>query len=170
VRLRWRACRRSVQHCATNAARATRGRRNALGPSKRRTPANAAGVQSGNASEHDDASYLPQLVDDAVTAHSVWAMAVLERQLLTVPEVATRLRVSPRTVRRLIDRGLPAVRLGPPGASIRVDVNELEDWLYGDPAAGSSSASSPQPESPDERGDPLGTVDSPAHAGPEEAA
>jgi excisionase family DNA binding protein len=59
---------------------------------------------------------------------------VQERQLLTVPEVAVQLRVSERTVRRLIDRGLPAVQLGGPGASVRVDVCELKAWLYGDAA------------------------------------
>jgi excisionase family DNA binding protein len=33
-------------------------------------------------------------------------------RLLTLPEVAEYLSVSPRTVRRLIGRGLPCVRLG----------------------------------------------------------
>jgi excisionase family DNA binding protein len=49
------------------------------------------------------------------------------RRLLMVPEVADRLRVSVRTVRRLIETGdLPAVRLGRKGAAIRVDEAELE--------------------------------------------
>ena len=33
-------------------------------------------------------------------------------RLLTLPEVATYLSVSPKTVRRLVSRGLPCVRLG----------------------------------------------------------
>jgi excisionase family DNA binding protein len=33
-------------------------------------------------------------------------------QLLTLRDVATRLQVSQRTVYRLVDRGLPAVRVG----------------------------------------------------------
>jgi excisionase family DNA binding protein len=48
-------------------------------------------------------------------------------------EVAERLRVSQKTVPRLIETGeLPAVRLGRKGA-IRVDEAELEAFLYGDP-------------------------------------
>jgi excisionase family DNA binding protein len=59
--------------------------------------------------------------------------SVQDRPLLTIQEVAARLQVSPKTVRRLIDRGLPAVRLGAPGASIRIDADELEGWLNGEP-------------------------------------
>ena len=59
-----------------------------------------------------------------------------QRELLTVQEAATRMRVSVPTVRRLIRRGdLPAVQLGRKGASIRVDAAELDRWLYGDPEA-----------------------------------
>ena len=50
--------------------------------------------------------------------------------LLTVPEVAARLRVSPRTIRRRIEAGeLPAVHLGGPGFPLRLDPLELERWL-----------------------------------------
>jgi hypothetical protein len=93
-------------------------------------------------------------------------------ELLTTAQVARRLKQSEEVVRRKARGGvLPVLRLGEgPKAPLRFDAGEIEAWLYGDPAAGFSSASSPQPESPDERGDPLGTVDSPAHPGPEEAA
>jgi excisionase family DNA binding protein len=47
--------------------------------------------------------------------------------LLSVAEVAARLRVSRVTAYRLIWRGaLPALRVG---GQIRIDVRELEDWL-----------------------------------------
>jgi excisionase family DNA binding protein len=62
--------------------------------------------------------------------------SVPQRELLTIREAAERLRVSEKTVRRLIRRGeLPAVQLGSKGASVRVDEAELERWLYGDPEA-----------------------------------
>jgi excisionase family DNA binding protein len=52
-------------------------------------------------------------------------------EFLTIREVATELRLSERQVRRLIALGkLPAIRLGDPGASVRVDRAELEEWLY----------------------------------------
>jgi excisionase family DNA binding protein len=58
----------------------------------------------------------------------------VETQLLTVAEVALRLRQSERTVRDKIASGqLPAVKIGTgPRAPIRVDRAELEQWLYGD--------------------------------------
>jgi excisionase family DNA binding protein len=50
--------------------------------------------------------------------------------LLTVAETADRLRISEKTVRRLIDRGeLPSLRVG---VQIRIDQSELESWLYAD--------------------------------------
>jgi excisionase family DNA binding protein len=50
--------------------------------------------------------------------------------LLTVAETADRLRVSEKTIRRMIDRGdLPALRVG---AQIRIAEQELESWLYAD--------------------------------------
>ena len=57
--------------------------------------------------------------------------------LLTIPGVAKRLRCSRDSVYRSIHRGeLPAVRLGRPDGHgpLRVDAEELEAWLYGDPA------------------------------------
>jgi excisionase family DNA binding protein len=52
-----------------------------------------------------------------------------DRPLLNVREAAARLRVSEKTVRRLIGaRILPALRIG---GSIRVDPGELQAWLYG---------------------------------------
>jgi excisionase family DNA binding protein len=61
-------------------------------------------------------------------------MTVLrETRLLTVGEVALRLRQSERTVRDKIASGaLPAVRIGEgPRAPLRVDARELERWLDG---------------------------------------
>jgi excisionase family DNA binding protein len=61
-----------------------------------------------------------------------------QAQLLTVGEVALRLRQSPRSVREKINAGeIPAVKIGSgPKAPIRVDAGELERWLYGMPRAG----------------------------------
>jgi excisionase family DNA binding protein len=57
---------------------------------------------------------------------------VQTRPLLSVRQVAEWLGVSEKQVRRLIDRGaIPAVRLGDKGSAIRVDPDELEQWLYG---------------------------------------
>src|SRR5919108_6445343 len=61
-----------------------------------------------------------------------------ERRLLTVGDVAARLNCSETTVRRPIERGLPALRLGHRGTSIRVDPHELERWLYASRVAGRS--------------------------------
>lgn len=53
------------------------------------------------------------------------------RQLLTVAEAAQRLRVSEKSVRRLLASGLlPGLRVG---RQIRIDPAELESWLYTDP-------------------------------------
>ena len=54
-----------------------------------------------------------------------------ETQLLTVAEVALRLRQSERTVRDKINSGaLPAVKIGTgPRAPIRVDPGELDAWI-----------------------------------------
>jgi excisionase family DNA binding protein len=55
------------------------------------------------------------------------ATAVQQRHFLTVDETALRLRVSARTIRRLIANGeLPVVRVG---SQIRIDEAELEAWL-----------------------------------------
>jgi excisionase family DNA binding protein len=57
------------------------------------------------------------------------ATAVLQRHLLTVTEVAQRLRVSSKTIYRLIaNQELPVFYVG---ASIRIDEAVLEDWLQG---------------------------------------
>jgi putative molybdopterin biosynthesis protein len=51
------------------------------------------------------------------------------RHFLTVPETAERLRVSAKTVYRLVWSGqLPAHRIG---SQIRIDERELESWLHG---------------------------------------
>jgi excisionase family DNA binding protein len=54
-----------------------------------------------------------------------------QRALLTIPEVAERVRVSRSTIRRRIDAGeIPAVKLGStPQAPVRVDEQELERWI-----------------------------------------
>jgi excisionase family DNA binding protein len=61
------------------------------------------------------------------------------RPLLTVEEAAARLRVSRPTMYRLVAAELvPAFRIG---GSIRIDTDELEEWLAGS-AVGSTSADS----------------------------
>jgi excisionase family DNA binding protein len=56
-------------------------------------------------------------------------------QLLTVREVADRLKLSEKSVRRRIASGeLPAVRLGGRGTQLRVDERELDQYVYGDAA------------------------------------
>jgi len=67
-----------------------------------------------------------------------------QTQLLTVGEVALRLRQSPRSVRDKIAAGtIPAVKIGSgPRAPIRVDAGELEAWLF--------SAGTPPPADPGE--------------------
>jgi excisionase family DNA binding protein len=62
-------------------------------------------------------------------------MAVTDApRLLAIDEVANRLRLSRRTVERLIGAELlPAYRVG--RRAIRVDENQLEAWIYGDVAA-----------------------------------
>jgi excisionase family DNA binding protein len=54
--------------------------------------------------------------------------AVLTRPLLSVRSAAARLSVSEKTVRRLIDGGLPALRVG---GQVRIDAVELECWIRG---------------------------------------
>jgi excisionase family DNA binding protein len=59
--------------------------------------------------------------------------SVAEHKWLTVRETAEQVRVSEVTIRRAIARGeLPAVQLGGPGSSIRIDEAELERWLLGE--------------------------------------
>jgi excisionase family DNA binding protein len=67
------------------------------------------------------------------------ASPVSERQLVTPREAAEFLRLSERSVRRLIDAGvLRAYRVGGPGASLRIDRAELLDALR--PARGGEAA------------------------------
>ena len=56
-------------------------------------------------------------------------------ELLTVDETARMLGVSPATVRRRIRAGeIPALKLGRgPAAPVRVDADELREWLYANP-------------------------------------
>jgi excisionase family DNA binding protein len=62
-----------------------------------------------------------------------------DRKLLRVNEVAERLNWHPSSVYRAVSTGtMPAVRLGGPGCSIRIDESELERWLY--TAAGGAMA------------------------------
>lgn len=57
-----------------------------------------------------------------------------ERRFLQVKEVAALLDLHPVTVRRKILRGeIPAYRLGPKGAAVRVDRRELDEWLHANP-------------------------------------
>jgi excisionase family DNA binding protein len=58
-------------------------------------------------------------------------------QLLKVAQVAERIQETPATVYRLISTGqLPAIRLGSsPRSPLRVDVVELNAYLYGDPGS-----------------------------------
>jgi len=55
--------------------------------------------------------------------------------LLTIPEVASRLRVSRWTIYRAIEAGrLPALRVGAgERGALRVDAGELERWLFSEP-------------------------------------
>jgi excisionase family DNA binding protein len=70
---------------------------------------------------------------------------LVQTQLLTVGEVALRLRQSPRSVREKINAGeIPAVKIGSgPKAPIRVDAGELEAWLF---SAGASPEAEDAPE------------------------
>jgi excisionase family DNA binding protein len=59
-------------------------------------------------------------------------MSTSAPELLSVRDVAERLGVTTKTVRRKIARGqIPAVQLGGPGSELRVDERELNEWLYG---------------------------------------
>ena len=68
-----------------------------------------------------------------------------ETQLLTVGEVALRLRQSERTVRDKIAAGvLPAIKIGSgPRAPIRIRADELEHWLFAAPPSGGAVSQSP---------------------------
>jgi excisionase family DNA binding protein len=93
-----------------------------------------------------------------------------DRPLLTVREAAARLRVSEKTVRRLIGAEiLPALRIG---GSIRVDPDELQAWLYGDVSGdgsrqGQLRADAEDPAERRETSIPARQSSSRAHAGAE---
>jgi excisionase family DNA binding protein len=56
--------------------------------------------------------------------------SALSRPFLTVAEVAARLGIDERTVRRWIVSGrLPAIQLGGPRAPVRIPVDEFDAWL-----------------------------------------
>jgi excisionase family DNA binding protein len=56
---------------------------------------------------------------------------VPEEGLMTIAEVATRLSVSEKTIRRYVERGeLPALRLGHERGPLRIDRAELTAWLF----------------------------------------
>jgi excisionase family DNA binding protein len=96
---------------------------------------------------------------------------VTELTLLTVRETAALLKQSERSVRRKVHSGqIPAVRLGDETGPIRIPADELEQWLYEDPAV-DSSGSSPQPVSPERRAPIVeGQSTAQARSGPEEGA
>jgi excisionase family DNA binding protein len=55
--------------------------------------------------------------------------------LLTISEVADRLRVSERTIRRRISDGeIPAYQLGGNWKTVRIDEAELLKWLHSSPS------------------------------------
>jgi excisionase family DNA binding protein len=57
---------------------------------------------------------------------------VAHRNFLNVAQLADRLGISRSTAYKLIWNGeLPAVQLGGPGHSLRIDEAELEQWLRG---------------------------------------
>jgi excisionase family DNA binding protein len=92
------------------------------------------------------------------------------RRLLTLDEVAQRLHLSRRTIERMVAAELlPAFRVGP--RTIRIDPDELEEWLA-DSAVGSGSSAeavgrSSAVDAPVERRAPesVRQVEAQAHAG-----
>jgi excisionase family DNA binding protein len=90
---------------------------------------------------------------------------VVPERLLTIREVARRLAVSEKTIRRLVEAGrLPALRVG---HGLRFDPDELQSWLFASPVGASPSGS--QRGEDFERGDLHGIVDSPPHTGVSDA-
>ena len=66
------------------------------------------------------------------------------RELLTVKETASLLRLHPMTVRRLIEQGaIPAVQLAGKGTAIRIDAAELETRLRPQSSAMGGSFAAP---------------------------
>jgi len=54
------------------------------------------------------------------------ASGIVSSQLLTVEQVAAQLGVSPKTVRRLMRRGLPSIRFG---RLVRFEQRDLLRWV-----------------------------------------
>jgi excisionase family DNA binding protein len=96
---------------------------------------------------------------------------VTELNLLTVRETAALLKQSERSVRRKVHSGqIPALRLGAGTGPLRIPADELEQWLYEDPAA-DFSGTSPQPVSPERRAPTVeGQSTAPVRLGSGEAA
>jgi excisionase family DNA binding protein len=83
-----------------------------------------------------------------------------------VQETAERLGVSVKIVRRLIESGeVPALQLGGKGHPVRVDVVELEAWLYGYARTDLSSPSPGGRGARDELAVTTMAADSSAHEG-----
>jgi excisionase family DNA binding protein len=56
---------------------------------------------------------------------------VASSRFLTVAEVAQRLAVSERTIRRLIAAEImPSVQLSGPRSAVRISEQELNEWLF----------------------------------------
>jgi excisionase family DNA binding protein len=77
---------------------------------------------------------LCRIRDDVLAELGGMTTKVASSPLLTVAEVATRLRVSERTVRRLIAADLlPSIQLNGPRSPIRISERELHEWLFDGP-------------------------------------
>ena len=64
--------------------------------------------------------------DESGVGHARSGSAAVLPRLLTLPEVAEVLRVSPKTVRRLLARGFPHVRFG---RVLRFDPADVHRWI-----------------------------------------
>jgi excisionase family DNA binding protein len=79
-------------------------------------------------------------------------------RLLTLDEVADRLRLSRRTIERMVEAELLiAYRVS--RRAVRVDEAELESWIYQD--AGRPSSVSAGPQTATRAGEPLARADEP---------
>lgn len=73
---------------------------------------------------------LGQSIRSQAVHSACMSVSDVQRRLLTLDEVAQRLGVSRRTVERHVAAGeIPALQLGGPRTAIRVDEQELDDWL-----------------------------------------
>ena len=73
----------------------------------------------------DERAWARSVLPD-VSGPTFSSSAPVARQLLTVEEVADFLCVSPKTVRRLMRRGLPSVRFG---RLVRFEQRDLLRWV-----------------------------------------